>query len=201
MARNFNLPGNLSFHNLRKDPRVTMRVAIGILLAANLVMAVMAFKPFGGSAEDLARQQAAKDAQLAALTAQIRNATQLVDKVKVARQAGDEFMARYFMNRQTTTSDIYSELERIAESSSISLGQQTYQFDDVEGSDTIKMLSLSVGCEGTYQNLTKFVNLLDRSPRFLLVENIHANPVQNGQKLNVTFKIDTFTMDQPGADL
>jgi len=38
-----------------KDPRVVMRAIIGVLLAANLVAAILAFKPFGGSAEDLRR--------------------------------------------------------------------------------------------------------------------------------------------------
>jgi len=43
------------------------------LLAANLVAAVMAFKPFGGSADDLRREQQALRVQLARL--QTRAAT------------------------------------------------------------------------------------------------------------------------------
>jgi Tfp pilus assembly protein PilO len=195
MPRNFNLPGGL------KDPRVGMRAAIGVLLLANLAMAVLAFHPFGGSADDLARQRAGKEAQLAALNARVRNAKQLVDKVQAARQAVDGFLDKYFMDRKTTTSDIWSELQRISAESGVELGQVTSQFDDIEGSDTMKMLGVQVGCEGSYQSLTKFVSMLDKSPRFLIVENIHAAPVQNGQKVNVTFKIDTFTIDRGGPDL
>ena len=200
MPRSFSLPGGLSLQNGLRDPRVAMRAAIGVLLLANVAMAVLAFHPFGGSAEDLARQQAAKQAQLTALNGRIRNTRQLVDKVQVARQAVDEFLDKYFMDRKTTTSDIWSELQRISAESGVELGQVTSQFDDIEGSDTMKMLGVQVGCEGTYQSLTKFVSMLDKSPRFLIVENIHAAPVQNGQKVNVTFKIDTFTMDREGAD-
>lgn len=195
MPRSFSLPKGL------KDPRMGMRVVLGVLLAANAAMAVLAFHPFGGSAEDLARQQAAKDSQLAALNARIRNTKQLVEKVEVARHGVDDFLNKYFMDRKTTTSDIWSELQRIAAESGVELGQETYQFEDIEGSDTIKMLGLQVGCEGTYQSLTKFVSMLDKSPRFLIVENIHAAPVQNGQKVNVTFKIDTFTIDREGSEL
>ena len=195
MPRNFSLPKGL------KDPRVGMRAALGVLLAANVAMAVLAFHPFGGSADDLARQQAAKAAQLAALNARIRNTGQLVDKVEVARHGVDDFLNKYFMDRKTTASDIWSELQRIAAESGVELGQVTSQFDDIEGSDTMKQLGIQVGCEGTYPSLTKFVSMLDKSPRFLIVENIHAAPVQNGQKVNVTFKIDTFTIDREGADL
>src|SRR5271157_210704 len=195
------MPRSFDLHAGLKDPRVGMRAAIGLLLLANLAMAVAALHPFGGSAEDLARQQAAKQAQLAALNARVRNTKQLVDKVEVARQAVDAFLDKYFIDRKTTTSDIWSELQRIAAESGVELGPETYQFEDIEGSDTIKMLGVQVGCDGSYQSLTKFVSMLDRSPRFLIVENIHAAPVQNGQKVNVTFKIDTFTIDREESGL
>jgi len=35
-----------------KQPRVAVRALIGVLVAANLAAAVMAFRPFGGSADD-----------------------------------------------------------------------------------------------------------------------------------------------------
>jgi len=193
------MPGGISLQRV-KDPRVGMRAVIGLLLLANLVMAVVAFHPFGGSADDLAKQKAAKEAQLAALNARIRGARQLVDKVQVARTAGDQFLNRYFMDRQTTTSDIWGELQRIGESSGVSLQQESFQLDDVEGSDTMNRVVMTVGCDGTYQNLIQFVNLLDKSPRFLIVENIHVNPVQNGQKLNVTFRIDSYAIDRKETD-
>ena len=125
-----------------------MRALIGLLLLANVAMAVVAFHPFGGSAEDLARQQAAKEAQLAALNARIRNTRQLVDKVEVARQAVDGFLDKYFMDRRTTTSDIWSELQRIAAESGVELEQGTFQLEDIEGSDTIKHDGRAGGLRG-----------------------------------------------------
>ena len=41
-----------------KQPRVAVRALIGVLVAANLAAAVMAFRPFGGSADDLRRRAA-----------------------------------------------------------------------------------------------------------------------------------------------
>jgi len=200
MPRNFNLAGGLNLRSALKDPRVGMRAAIFLLLAANVAMAALAFHPFGGSAEDLARQKDAQESQLAALNARGRNTRQLVDKVEVARQAGDEFLSRYFMDRKTTTSDIWSELDRTATDSGVELQQTSSQFEEIEGSDSMNMMVMQVGCEGTYQSLTKFVSLVEKSPRFLIIENLHAAPVQNGQKLNVTFTIKSFTIDREGAD-
>lgn len=200
MPRNFNLPGGMNLRTALKDPRVGMRVVIALLLAGNVTMAVLAFHPFGGSAEDLEREKAGKESQLAAIAARVRNTRQLVDKVEVARQAGDAFLNKYFISRSTTASDIWIELQRIATDSGVDLQQTTSQFEDIEGSDDMKMLVLQAGCDGTYQGLTKFVSLVDKSPRFLIIENIHAAPVQNGQRVNVTFTIKTFTIDREGAD-
>ena len=71
--------------------------------------------------------------------------------------------------------------------------------EPVEGSDTLSQMTISVGYEGTYQNLTKFVHLLDKSRRFLIIENMVASPQQSGQMLNVSFKLDTFVREEPGS--
>ena len=63
------------------------------------------------------------------------------------------------------------------------------------------MLTTNVGFEGNYANLTKFVNLLDKSPRFMIIENMQASAPQQqgGQSLNVSLKIDTFVKDDSGG--
>jgi hypothetical protein len=71
--------------------------------------------------------------------------------------------------------------------------------EPVEGSETLSQMTISAGYEGTYANLTKFVNLLDKSPRFLIVESMAASPQQTGANLNVSFKLDTFVREAPGS--
>src|SRR6266567_763743 len=111
MPRNFNL--NLS--GLKKglkwnDPRVAMRAVLGVLVAANLVGALIAFKPFGGSADDLRRDRDALQKQLAQLQAQVDKSKKLVDKVQIARTEGDQFLTKYFADRRVVTSTIQGEL-------------------------------------------------------------------------------------------
>jgi len=68
-----------------KDPRIAMRVLIGALLVANLAMAVIAFKPFGGSADDLRKDQARLSAQLRQLQTTLEKSKQHVAKIEIAR--------------------------------------------------------------------------------------------------------------------
>src|SRR5689334_18203759 len=197
MPRNFNLNlGGLKW----KDPRVAMRVVIGILLAANPVAAVIAFKPFGGSADDLRRERQTLQVQLAQLQKQVGDSKKLVDKVQIARTQGDEFLAKYFADRRTVTSTIQGELVQIAKDAGVLYQPTTWTFEPIEGSDTLAMMTINAGCQGTYSALSKFVNLVDRSPRFLIIESMVASPQQTGQTLNVTVKIDTFIKDAAGGD-
>jgi Tfp pilus assembly protein PilO len=197
MLKNFNLPPTPSL----KDPRFAMRLLIGVLLAANLVAAVIAFKPFGGSADDVRREQQSLNAQLTRAQHQLATSRQLVDKVQRARAEGDQFLAKYFTDPATTGVMIVSELTSTAKEAGIQMGPAQFTPDPVVGSETFDKLTSNVGFAGTYANFTKFVNLMDKSPRFIIIENLQASAPQQGggQTLAVSLKIDTFVKNSPGA--
>src|SRR4051812_34555466 len=190
MPKNFNLPSSLSL----KDPRFGMRLLIGVLLVANLAAAVVAFKPFGGSADDVRREQQSLNAQLTRAQQQLAASRQLVDKVQKARAEGDQFLSKYFTDQATTGVMIVSELDSAAREAGIQMGAAQFTPEPVVGSENIDKLSSNVGFAGTYANFTKFVNLLDKSPRFIIIENLQAAAPQQGggQTLAVSLKIDTF---------
>jgi type IV pilus assembly protein PilO len=193
MPRNFKLPFPLKL----KDPRLAMRAIVGTLLLANVVAAIVAFKPFGGSADDLRREQASLRAQVARTQQQIAMTRELVSKVDKARTQGNDFLAKYFTELNATAAMILTELDTAAKQAGIRMGQAQWTPKPIEGSDTLQLLSTSVGFEGTYANLTKFVNLLDKSPRFMIIENFQAAAPQQqgGQTVNVSLKIDTFVKE------
>jgi type IV pilus assembly protein PilO len=183
-----------------KDPRVLVRAVLGVLVLANIVAALLAFKPWGGSAEDLARERVDLQQQLNSLQARLSRTKALVTKAEHARQEGDGFLDRYTTDRRTTFSTIFAELERVAQEAGIQPRPASYELDQVEGSDTLYQMNISAAYEGSYANLTKFVNLLDKSPRFLIIESLTAAPQQSnaGDLLSVSIKLDTFVREQPG---
>ena len=184
-----------NFKAALRDPRVIVRVVLGLLLAANLVAAVLAFKPFGGSADDLRRHRADLQSRLNQLQAQLADTKRLASKVEKARVEGDEFLGRFVADRRTTFSTIFEELDKTAMEAGIKPRDRNVELNEIEGSDTLEMMSINAGYEGSYENLAKFVNLLDRSPRFLIIESLVASPQQNGQTLTVSLKLDTFVKE------
>jgi len=184
-----------------KDPRVLVRAALGLLVVANVVTALIVFRPWGGSAEDLARQQAGMRQQLATMQARLAQTKALVVKAQRAHQEGDAFLREYTTDRRTTFSTLFAELDRIAHEAGIQPKPESNDLQQVEGSDTLYQITITAAYEGTYASLTKFVNLLDKSPRFLIIESLTAAPQQTGigDTLSVSIKLDTFVRVEPGG--
>jgi Tfp pilus assembly protein PilO len=203
MPRSFNVSQHLmggSRLNL-KDPRTVARAVLGVLVLANLVAALVVFKPWGGSAEDLAREEANLRQQLATMQARLLHSKTLVGKAETARKEDNRFLAEYTTDRRTTFSTIFSELERVAHEAGIQPRPVSYELEQVEGSDTLYQMTITAAYEGSYESLTKFVNLLDKSPRFLIIENLMAAPQQANATnlLSVSIKLDTFVREEPGS--
>ena len=199
MPRNFDL-GRLRFQSIQiKDPRVAVRGVLGVLLLANLVAAVVAFKPFGGSAEDLRRQQAQLGTTLAQMQAHLNQTRALAAKAEQARKAGDAFLDKYTTDRRSASSTIYAELDRAAKESGMKWKPLSLVIDPVEGSDTLQQVTITAAFDGSYPELLKFVNVLDKSPRFLIISRMSASPQQSGSTLSVSFRVDTFVREAPGA--
>jgi hypothetical protein len=101
------------------------------------------------------------------------------------------------------------EMTKAAADAGIRALPESYAYEPIEGSDTLQMMTITGGFEGNYAGLTKLVNLLDKSSRFLIIDsmNLNAPQQQNGQQqsaaenLNVTVKVITFVRDDSGAAL
>ena len=190
-----------------KDPRIVMRALMGALLAANLAMAVVAFKPFGGSADDLRKDQARLSAQLRQLQTNLEKSKQHVAKIEIARTEGDDFMAKYIMDKRSAPATMVEELSKAAADAGVRVLPDTFTYEEIEGSDTLQMMSVVAPFEGDYAGLTKMVNVLEKSPRFWIIDEMSLNaPQQQNQKvaaaqqnLNVNLKLLAFVRDNSGA--
>jgi hypothetical protein len=182
-----------------KDPRVGVRVALGTLLLANLIAAVILFKPWGGSAEDLERQLVTLRQQVPQRQAALTRSKALVEKVEKARAEGDQFMTRFMLNGRSTYSTIIGELDRAATQVKLAPRERQFGVEPIDGSENLGIMTISANYEGAYPNLTKFINELDRSPRFLIIESLQASPQPVGGNVNVNFKLYAFIRDETGG--
>ena len=194
MARSFRpkieLPANWT-----REPKVILRVVLGALLLANLIAAWMVFSPVGGSAEELDAQIATLRTQMRQRQASAARLQQIVGRVEQARIGTDKFLSGYFLTSRTKSSTVVSELIKLAKESGMKPREHAFAFDPIEGSDDLSMMTITGGYEGTYGDLVQFVNRLDKSPRFLIVDSLNASPIQGTKNLSVAIKMNTFVRD------
>lgn len=189
-----NLPERLG-----KDPRLTARLALGLLLVANLVAAAAVFRPWGGSAEELQQQlaQLRRDQQQRQMA--VNRLRTLVGTVENTRTEVDRFFDRYFLDGQTVYSTVLAELNGLAEKAGVKAKDHTFNAEPIEGSDTLEMMTITGYYEGTYADLVMFVNAIDRSPRFLTIDRLQAAPLQTQGTLNVNLRLNAFVRAEAGT--
>jgi type IV pilus assembly protein PilO len=178
-----------------RDPRFLLRVALGVLLLANVAAALALFRPWEESPEEMEQRLGRLRAQVQQQTRSVERLEKLVEKARQAREEGDAFIAEYFMDRQTASSAIVSELKDSAAQAGVKQEEHTFTFEPVDGSDAISMMTVSGNYEGRYEDLLKFINLLDRSPRFLILDTLTAAPERTAGLLTMNFKMNAFVME------
>jgi hypothetical protein len=181
------------------NPRAVIRLILGVLLAANLVAGYFVIRPIGGSPQELREQAAAMRNQIRQQQAALDRTSSLSSKIESGRNEGDQFMSKYFLPRRTAYSTIMADLNDLAGQTKVTPKEGAYAIEPIEGSDTLEMMQLSVNYEATYPDLIRFVNLVDKADRLLVVESLNATPQQIGAKLNIMLKLDTFVREDGSA--
>lgn len=196
--KSLSLPSGASW----KEPRVLVRIALGLLLAANLVAAGYALNVFGSSPEALNQALVAAEARLQADQARLARSRMLTSNIGKGKAESDTFLASYFTNRRNTYSTIISEITETARTAGMKTQEGTIApLDPVEGSDDLSMMTISINFEGNFAQFVKFVNLLDRSPRFLIIESMQVAPQPKGDVLNTNLKLHVFIKDDSAGAL
>ncbi len=188
MPRNFKIwPPN--------NPRALLRLAVGLLLVANVVAAYFVVRPIGGSPQELRQQAADLRNEIRQKQGTLNRTRTLAGKIETGRGEGDQFVGQYFLPRRKAYSMILADLNDLAGQAKVTPKESAMAIEPVDGSDTLVMMQVSANFEATYQDLIHFVNLLDKSDRMLVVESLNATPQQGGAKLNVMLKLDTFVTE------
>jgi len=201
MLKNFKLPsipaGTVNLGAL-KDPQVRIRLLLGVLLVANLVAAVFAFHVFDDSPEQSARQVLDTRQQILQQLKKLNNARQLAGKVEKGRDEGKRFIDTYMTSRRVTYSTVINELNSKASETSIRPKESSLGIDAIQGTDNLDMMTITASFEGGYKNLLLFVNALDKSKRFMIIESLAAAPQSNGL-LQITLKLNTFVKEDSSS--
>jgi Tfp pilus assembly protein PilO len=190
MPRNFDLKNGVP-----GSPRAVIRLVLGVLAAANLVAGYFVLRPLGGSSQELRREVADLRTQIRQQQGTLDRTRLLSGKIEIGRGEGDKFMSKYFLPRRSAYSVVMAELNELATQAKVTAKESANAIEPVDGSDTLDMMQITANYEASYGDLVRFVNLVDKSDRLLVMESLNATPQQGSNRLNVMIKLDTFVVE------
>lgn len=181
-----------TWERVSKDPRLTVRILLGVLVVANLAAAAALFRPWGGSPEEMQRQLAALRREVRQREEAVGRLRALAGAVEKTRRETDRFLEDYFLPAGSAYSTVLDELRAMAEKSGLRPRDHSFELQPIEGSGTLELMNVTGNYEGSFANLVEFVNAVDRSPRFLTIERLQASPLQTQGSLTVNLRINVF---------
>jgi Tfp pilus assembly protein PilO len=94
------------------------------------------------------------------------------ERARIARneETADRFFSEVVLPREPGLTDAITELDRLAEESGVERGATTFDYHDLEIG--LVQASASMPLVGSYFDLAGFINRLERSQRFFLVQEI-----------------------------
>jgi Tfp pilus assembly protein PilO len=165
------------------NSRRKLKVAIGAMLAVDVVALAVLFSPLVGSENSRQLQMGMLRAELQKKTRDVEPLRHIDQKIVLAKgQIGSFYKDRF----AAKDSDLANELGKLAAENGIRIQQARYKEEDPETSGIVPV-EIEVSFSGDYLQLVRFINTLERSKMFFDVDSVDlagesAGPV----KLQIT---------------
>jgi type IV pilus assembly protein PilO len=168
------------------ETRSKVKMAIGALLAVDLVAVGLLLSPWIGSTES--RRQ-----ELTALWHELQTKTRLVEPLRGLDKkipiAGHQIDAFYKDRLPGHESDVAQALGKLAAENGVRLTGAKYKLDASEAVD-LQPLEIEADVEGSYPQLAHFMNGLERDKVFFIVNSVELAG-ENGP-VKLAMKLETF---------
>jgi hypothetical protein len=168
-------------HSRRK-----LKIAIALLVVADLLAAGVLFSPLVGSAKSRRFQMLQLSAELKKKTRDVEPLRGMDKKVALAKTQIPRFYGERFAAQD---SDIAQELGKLAAESGVKIQQAKYKQEDTESAGIIVPVEIEGKFSGDYLQLVRFINTLERSKLFITVDSVDlagegAGPVKLEVKMH-----------------
>jgi hypothetical protein len=153
--------------DFRKSRR-NLKIAIGAMLAADVVAVAVLFSPLVGSPDSRRLQILELKAELTKKTREVEPLRGMDKKIVLAKdQIGGFYQDRF----AAKDSVLVNELGKLANENGVRMQQVSYKEEEAESSGIIPM-EIAANFSGDYLQLVRFINALERSKMFFEVDSV-----------------------------
>jgi len=165
------------------EARQKVKIAIGALLAVDVIAVAVLFSPLVGSTESRKNDLTRLWQDLQSKTRQVEPLRGIDQKIPVAAKQIDQFYADRIPAREY---QVAQALGRLAKDNGVKLLGVKYSAGYTVAVD-LRPLEIELNVEGNYPQLARFLNSLERDKVFFIVNGVQLEetngPVKLGMKL------------------
>ena len=171
MAKN-NLPSRAAERPASRRPawRRLLQGLLAGLLAINILFFSLA--PAGERARKQAELFRRLGQDLESHRETVKRLRDIAANLDQARQQGLEFHQDKFLPKPTGFSILMEELDKLARANRVRKGTVSYSLSEVKGRPELNEVHVTTVLEGDYAKIVEFVNQVERSPLFMIIDNI-----------------------------
>ncbi|MBI4479271.1 MAG: type 4a pilus biogenesis protein PilO [Acidobacteria bacterium] len=173
--------------------QVRLRTVFVVLLGINAVLLFLLVRSPGRTEEERRDDISRLTAEQRAAQLQVQKFTQLRSKMQDAVHNEQEFAQANFLPRSTAFSQMLTDLERLATENQLQRGDITYTLNATDNQLGWVNVDVSLVVEGDYSNLVGFLNELEQSKLFWIVESLTVSG-KAGQKLHLNLQAATYLL-------
>ena len=148
---------------------------LGLLLAINALFFSLALRPAGERALERREQLQRHEQEAVTRRENVERLRAVVANLDSARAQGRGFYQERFLPRATGYSAVIEELDKLARANNVQKGAVAYsEPEPVPGQSDLTAVSITTAIHGDYGNVVRFINQVERSPLFLVIDSIGA---------------------------
>jgi Tfp pilus assembly protein PilO len=172
-------------------------VYIGALvIAVNLVLLILLVLPQN---EKISQLQTNFSQQRNSIREQQKENQDLQQRFAALQKAEQDLKVIYkevLSDKKVGVPEIRQELEDVAGSLSVNRADVDYQYDLLPEYG-LRHFTLSVPVEGAYSDIRRFINAIERSPHFLILDRVNlSSDSKPGDNLRLSFQLSTYLRDE-----
>jgi Tfp pilus assembly protein PilO len=168
-------------------------LALGILVVVNVALLFLLFRSPGRTEiqrrQDLARLQA----QHQTAKSRVEQLRLIQQKVRDATRNEQGFAEANFLPRSSAFSEMLTDLERLARENRLQPGDIAYRLNEDSNQLGWVNVNVSLTVGGSYSDLVRFLNRLEQSTLFWIVEDVAVSGKQ-GQGLRLSLEAATYLL-------
>jgi len=163
-----------------------IRWVLGVALAIDLVLLLISLRPSSSPQEqkaDVDRLQRQHDL----LAADVLRATKIQQRLPQIQRECDDFFAKELRPASSGYSSIVDDLGALAREAGLKTNAVTFRQHEVSNRGVVEV-EVAATVEGDYPSLVSFINGLERSSNFYLLDNLQLASSTGTLKLNLQLR-------------